>query len=45
MSEAFDPNHEAVLLKGEVSGPLGNVEVALVLDTGATTRLVRPEFW
>src|SRR5262245_16627496 len=44
MSDPFDPNREAVLVRGEVSGPLGHpAEVVLVLDTGATTSLIRSD--
>jgi predicted aspartyl protease len=41
MSDPFDPNLEAVLVHGEVSGPSGHsVKATLVLDTGATTSII-----
>jgi hypothetical protein len=44
MSNQFDPNRDAVFVKGEVSGPVGHVRVKLVLDTGATTSLIHPDY-
>jgi predicted aspartyl protease len=44
MSDEFDPNREAVFVEGEVSGPLGlATKVTLLIDTGATTSLIRTE--
>jgi predicted aspartyl protease len=41
MSDPFDPDLEAVLVHGEVSGPSGHpVDVTLLLDTGATTSVM-----
>jgi predicted aspartyl protease len=44
MSDSFDPNLEAVLVRGMVSGPSGlAVKVTLVLDTGATTSVMNSD--
>ena len=41
MSFPFDANRGPITVRGEVSGPLGHANLVLLLDTGATTSLVR----
>ncbi len=42
MSESFDPNFEAIVVRGMVPGPSGLVDkVVLLLDTGATTSVMK----
>ena len=41
MSYPFDPNRGPVIAKSEISGPLGQANLQLVLDTGATNSLIR----
>src|SRR5689334_8049404 len=41
MSFPFDPNYGPILVKGEISGPFGAANLELLLDTGATTSLIR----
>jgi hypothetical protein len=43
MSFPFDPNRGPIELIANMSGPLGTVELRLVLDTGATNTLVRKD--
>ena len=37
----FDPNRGPITVRGEVSGPLGQANLLVVLDTGATNSLIR----
>jgi hypothetical protein len=41
MSFPFDPNQGPITIRGEISGPLGQANLVLLLDTGATISLVR----
>jgi predicted aspartyl protease len=41
MSFPFDPSQGPIFVRGEVSGPLGAANLQLLLDTGATTSLIR----
>jgi hypothetical protein len=40
MSDSFNPKHGPILVTAEVSGPAQSMAVDLILDTGATTRLL-----
>lgn len=42
MSFPFNPSHGPVVVEASLSGPNGQADVRLILDTGATTSLVRP---
>jgi aspartyl protease family protein len=42
VSDAFQPKSGLILVKAEVSGPLGPVVALLVLDTGATATTLNP---
>jgi hypothetical protein len=42
VSFPFDPSQGPILVKGEISGPLGAANLELLLDTGATISLIRP---
>jgi predicted aspartyl protease len=41
MSFPFDRSQGPILVRGEVSGPLGNANLQLILDTGATSTVLR----
>jgi predicted aspartyl protease len=41
MSFAFDRSQGPVIVEASLSGPTGQADVRLVLDTGATTSLIR----
>ncbi len=41
MSEPFEPSSGPVIIKANISGPLGQADLRLILDTGATTSLIR----
>lgn len=40
MSHPFDPSHGPILVRAEVTGPERSLALQLILDTGATTRLL-----
>jgi predicted aspartyl protease len=40
---AFDPSRNLIIVEGEISGPLGDTPLRLVLDTGAAASLVVPD--
>jgi predicted aspartyl protease len=40
---AFDPARNLIVVEGELSGPLGDTPLRLVLDTGAAESLVVPD--
>lgn len=42
MNDTFNPSHGPILIEAGLSGPAGQADIRLVLDTGATTSLVRP---
>ena len=41
MSFAFDPSQGPIVIEASLSGPLGKADLRLILDTGATTSLIR----
>lgn len=41
MTFPFDPNRGPVVVQCSISGPLGQADLRLILDTGATTTLIR----
>jgi predicted aspartyl protease len=41
MSHPFNPKHGPVLVDAEVTGPSRSITLRLILDTGATTTLVK----
>jgi predicted aspartyl protease len=41
VSFPFDPSRGPILIEASASGPLGQAELRLLLDTGATSRLIR----
>ena len=41
MSHPFHAAHGPIIVEGSLSGPTGQADVRLILDTGATTSLVR----
>ncbi len=41
MSFAFDSSQGPVVIEASLSGPLGQADLRLLLDTGATTSLIR----
>jgi hypothetical protein len=41
VSFAFDPIQGPILVEARIVGPLGQADLRMVLDTGATTSLVR----
>ena len=41
MSFPFDPSRGPIFVRGQISGPLGLANLNLILDTGATTSLIR----
>ncbi len=41
MSFRFDPDRGPILVEAGASGPLGQADLQLLLDTGATTSLIR----
>jgi hypothetical protein len=41
MSYPFNASQGPILVEGSLSGPMGQADVRLILDTGATTSLVR----
>lgn len=43
MTELFDPRSGPIVVRAEVSGPLGTNLVQLLLDTGATRTIIRPD--
>jgi len=41
MNGSFDPRQALIIVRAQITGPLGVQEVQLALDTGATTTVVR----
>ena len=41
MSFPFNAKHGPIIVEASLSGPLGQAELRLILDTGATTSLIR----
>jgi hypothetical protein len=41
MSFLFNPFHGPIFVEASLSGPLGHSDLRLILDTGATTSLIR----
>lgn len=41
MSFTFNPSQGPVFVQASLSGPAGQADLRLILDTGATTRLIR----
>lgn len=41
MSHAFNPKHGPILVDAEVTGPSRSITLRLILDTGATTTLLK----
>ena len=41
MNYPFTASHGPIIVEGSLSGPMGQADVRLILDTGATTSLVR----
>jgi hypothetical protein len=40
--DTFTPGHGPILVDVELSGPVGTTGVRLILDTGATTTMIKP---
>lgn len=43
MKSSYLPGERLIVVSGEVSGPLGTVNVLFAVDTGATYSTIRPE--
>lgn len=41
MSFAFNPSAGPIIIEASLSGPVGHADLRLILDTGATTSLIR----
>ena len=41
MSFSFNPSQGPIVVEASLSGPMGQADVRLILDTGATTSLIR----
>jgi hypothetical protein len=41
MSFSFNAAHGPIFIEASLSGPLGQADLRLILDTGATTTLIR----